>query len=165
MNTFRRLSIFLIGLFLASSLWADWKVGDTVPDLSQYGITGTIPKLEGKVTYVDFWASWCPPCKAAFPAMDRLYSEHKDDGFQILAISLDSTHRAMDQFVARARPSFAIVWDGEQALASDAGIEAMPTSFLVDSKGVIRKMHRGWGGSASEKALEAEILELLESGE
>lgn len=162
MTRLRRNAFFLFGLIFATSLFGAWEEGEKLPDLSQYDLKGAIPTVEGKVTYVDFWASWCPPCKAAFPAMDRLYSEHKDEGFQVIAISLDSTKGAMDRFVDRAQPSFAIVWDEKQSLAYDAGIEVMPTSFLIDANGVIRKRHRGWGGSASEKELEAEIKELLE---
>lgn len=163
MNTLLNPKFFLLPLLLlaTSSLFAAWEEGQGVPDLAGYQLEGDLPELAGKVTYIDFWASWCAPCKASFPEMERIYQENTASGFQIVAISVDSTDKAMQRFLDRAKPSFVIVRDVTQKLVADAGIEVMPTSFLVDKNGVIRAVHYGWRGSESSKKLESEIAELL----
>lgn len=143
---------------------ADWSEGDAVPDLSGFELTGDVPAFEGKVTYVDFWASWCAPCKKAFPVIDALYQKHKDSGFQVLAVSVDSNAKAMQRFLDQSKPSFAIAHDPKQKLVADTGLEKMPTSYLVDQNGTIRYVHEGWGGNETAAELEMHILELLKEG-
>lgn len=161
MSRFVRTNFILCAFFLASVVRAEWNEGDPVPELSDFGLVGELPSFEGKVTYVDFWASWCPPCKASFPAMERLYTELNEEGFQIVAVSLDSSESSMNRFLDRTEPSFATVWDESQSLAAAAGIEVMPTSFLIDGTGKIRKIHLGWRGEQTEIELREEIQSLL----
>jgi thiol-disulfide isomerase/thioredoxin len=149
----------------ASTCFAAWEEGQPLPDLAAFELQGEVPELVGKVTYVDFWASWCAPCKASFPEIERLYQEYKDEGFQVVAVSVDSSERSMQRFLDRAEPSFAIVWDSKQLLVADAEVEVMPTSFLVDAEGVIRAVHYGWRGGETAKKLESEIAALLREGE
>lgn len=149
-------------LLLVTTGFSAWEKGQPLPELGSFALEGEIPELEGKVTYVDFWASWCVPCKASFPEIERLYQANKDAGFQVLAVSVDSSEKSMQKFVDRAKPSFAVVWDAKQSLVSDAGVEVMPTSFLVDAKGVIRAVHYGWRGAETAAKLESEIQALLE---
>ncbi len=158
---------YLVGLgsaffVFAASSFAAWEKGERLPDLSAFALEGELPQLEGKVTYVDFWASWCAPCKASFPEMERLYLEKKDAGFQVLAVSVDSSEKAMQKFIGRVKPSFPIVWDAKQSLVTAAEVEVMPTSFLVDAKGVIRAVHYGWHGGETTRELESEIAQLLQ---
>ncbi|MDQ8186517.1 TlpA disulfide reductase family protein [Pelagicoccus sp. SDUM812002] len=158
---FLRGSVLALALGCSSCLGA-WEQGDSLPDLAAFSLEGDIPEFVGKVTYVDFWASWCAPCKASFPEMERLYQENKDAGFQVLAVSVDSSEKAMQKFLDRAQPSFSVVWDAKQSLVADAEVEVMPTSFLVDAKGVIRAVHYGWRGGETVEELESEITELLQ---
>ena len=154
---------FAILLFLNSTVLAlaGWEEGDRMPDLSEFELSGELPALKGKVTYVDFWASWCAPCKASFPLIDELYQKHKDEGFQVLAISVDRNPQAMETFLKRLKPTFAVAHDSRQSLVENAGIKLMPTSYLVDVNGVIRGVHSGWKGNSSAANLEVEIIELL----
>ncbi|MBD5778317.1 TlpA family protein disulfide reductase [Pelagicoccus sp. NFK12] len=165
MNTLyslRLLGAFFFSSFIAAAAcFAAWEKGQQLPDLADFDLQGEIPELEGKVSYVDFWASWCAPCKASFPEMERLYQENKDAGFQVIAVSVDSSEKAMQRFLDRAGPSFSVVWDHKQSLVADAEVEVMPTSFLVDAKGVIRSVHYGWRGEETAKKLESEIADLL----
>lgn len=139
----------------------NWEAGTVLESLSGFELEGELPELEGKVTLIDFWASWCAPCKASFPEMDRLYQKYSDQGFQVLAVSVDQDEKAMRRFLAREKPTFATTRDGEQTLVKSAGIDAMPSSFLVDRKGVARFKHSGWRGKRSVKELEAQIQILL----
>lgn len=146
---------------LIASASAGWSEGDALPDLAALGLKDDLPSVEGKVTYVDFWASWCPPCKAAFPSVERLYQKYGDKGFQVIAISLDANPKAMQRFLDSAKPSFTIARDESNKVATAAGVQYMPTSFLVGPDGMIRAVHVGWSGAESAKQLEKEIQELL----
>jgi thiol-disulfide isomerase/thioredoxin len=170
MNMWWKNSIHLgcrIGLIIAviGSVTAraeGWGPKTEVGDLEAFELVGDIPEMKGKVTLIDFWASWCAPCKAAFPEMDDLYLKHKDAGFQIVAISLDQKARMMDSFLNRQKPSFVIAHDSKQLLAKAAEIQVMPSSFLIDKKGVVRYAHKGWHGDKSVKSLNEQIKTLLE---
>ena len=73
-----------------------WGSGTELPStLEGFALEGEVPEMEGKVTLVDFWASWCAPCKAAFPEMEKLYQNFKDEGFQIVAVSVDQKANQM----------------------------------------------------------------------
>ena len=163
MKEWLKISIGGLALFLASvsAAAAGWEPGMEVPSLDEYSLSGDIPKIEGSVTLVDFWASWCAPCKAAFPEMEKLYQEHESKGFQIIAVSVDQNKRSMQQFLDRREPSFATVHDASQTLAAQAGIQVMPTSFMIDKKGVVRFVHEGWHGKKSVQSLTEEIQTLL----
>jgi len=145
----------------SSALNAKWSESDALPDLSAYELSGEIPDLEGKVVLVDFWASWCAPCKASFPAMQEIYNNFKDKGFVILAVSVDSTEKAYQKFVDKSGVTFPLIWDAKKKLVSEAEIEAMPTSMMVDKKGVIRSVHEGYLGKKTKKAYYEEIQNLL----
>ncbi len=138
-----------------------WDVDTELPDLTSFNLSGELPGTKGNVVLVDFWASWCAPCKASFPSMEEAYQKYKDKGFKIVAVSVDSKAKSMESFVNRLKPSFSIVHDSEQRLVAAAGIEVMPTSFLVDKSGKIRFVHLGWHGKESAERLMAEVEQLL----
>jgi thiol-disulfide isomerase/thioredoxin len=115
----------------------------------------------GRVTLVDFWASWCGPCKASFPAMQRLFHEYKGKGFEIVAISVDENEEDMQQFLQDHPVDFRVLHDEGQKLVSKVDIPAMPTSFLLDKRGRVVSVHEGFEGDETENQLAAEIANLL----
>lgn len=155
------LSILALTCFLAGQVQAKLNESDVLPDLSTFEMTGELPDLEGKVILLDFWASWCTPCKASFPAMDEIYTDYKDRGLVILAVSVDSTEKAYRSFADKSAVSFPLVHDQAKKLVSTAEIEAMPTSFLIDKKGVIRSIHKGYQGKKTIANYREEIETLL----
>lgn len=146
----------------AGSARADFKVGDTLPELKDYKLEGNLPKsLAGKVVLVDFWASWCGPCAASFPVMEELHQRFKDKGLVVLAVSVDEKAAKMDAFVKKHNPTFPVVRDAESKLVADAGVDAMPTSFLIDKQGKIRRLHNGFHGKQTKEQYFSEIEALL----
>ena len=165
MMNYKRLRIFiplLIGLLSPfGARAAAWSEGDPLPDLSTYALTGDLPDLAGKVVLVDFWASWCAPCKASFPALSELQVTYADQGLVVLAVNVDTDLKAYERFVERMKPEFAIVRDSAQKLVAAAGVATMPSSFLIGRDGIIREVHAGYHGDRTHDEYVAGIEALL----
>jgi thiol-disulfide isomerase/thioredoxin len=167
MNTsFRRLAVLLalVTLFAGSAL-GQWKVGDKLPPLSGFGLGPGLPTdLRGQTVLIDFWASWCAPCKKSFPVLDDLQKKYAGRGFIILAVNVDEDAAKADQFMHDHPVSFAVVRDASQKLVEAAGVAAMPSSFLVDASGTIRFAHVGFKEESTPAEYTKEIESLLANG-
>lgn len=139
--------------------------GNPFPSLAGAGLTGgTLPDTAGKVVFVDFWASWCAPCKASFPAYSRLQATYAGRGLAIVAVSVDDDPAAYAAFVAKYKPAFATVNDAGHKLVSVVQVPTMPTCYLIDRTGKVRFMHAGFHGGETERVLRTEIETLLNQG-
>lgn len=137
---------------------ADVRVGDIFPPLQGVGLAGPVlPVTAGKVVLVDFWASWCAPCRQSFPAFGRINSEFAPKGLVILAVSVDQDPASYGSFVRAFAPSFFTTLDKDHRLVSEVRVPAMPTSYLLDRSGKVRFIHPGFRGAETEGALRAEI--------
>ncbi|MCX6997890.1 MAG: TlpA disulfide reductase family protein [Kiritimatiellaeota bacterium] len=151
----------LLAALIATTAGAGWHRGSRLPALAGLGLSGTVPPLEKKVVLIDFWASWCGPCKHSFPELDKLYKEYQDRGFCLVAVSVDEKAGAMKKFLDEHPVAFSTVHDADHRLVAEAEVASMPTSFLVDRQGVIRFVHVGFRGAADVKQLRQEIEQLL----
>ena len=109
---------------------------------------------------VDFWATWCPPCKISFPALDSLYREYQPRGFEVLAVNLDEERRDADLFLAAHPHHLTVLFDPLGASPRAFGVKGMPSSFLIDKAGNIRFTHMGYSGNVDEN-YRREIAQLL----
>lgn len=100
--------------------------------------------LRGKVVYVDFWASWCVPCRDSFPWLDGLQREFGPDGLVVVGVNVDHERADAERFLARYAPSFRIGYDPEGALAQRFQVRGMPSSYLIDREGHVRATHAGF---------------------
>lgn len=158
----RLLTFFVGALMCVASAQAEVRVGDSFPALADRGLTGgELPALEGKVALVDFWASWCAPCKASFPAFGRLNAEFAGRGLVIVAISVDEKPAAFAAFVKKYQPPFTTLLDGGHKLVETLRVPAMPTSYLIGRDGRVRFLHAGFHGVATEQELHSQIETLL----
>jgi thiol-disulfide isomerase/thioredoxin len=152
-------------LTLATVARADVKVGDLFPALAPAGVVslagGELPATAGRVVLVDFWASWCAPCKASFPAMAKLHADLAPRGLVIAAVSIDEKPAAAAGFVKKLAPPFTTLHDREQKLVKQVVVPTMPTSYLLDRTGKVRFVHEGFHGDATDKQLRQEIETLL----
>ena len=140
-------------------------VGDLAPAVSLNGPQGAVSlaagAAQGEWTYLDFWASWCGPCKESFPVMEDLHKKYGEKGFVILAVNVDENAAAMKDFLKEHAASFTIVHDATKKLVGTANISSMPTSFMLDKEGKIAAIHKGFHGKDTVKQYEAEIEKLL----
>jgi len=152
----------LLTMMIPVVCFANFKQGDNLPDLASFHLEGKLPeKLEGQVILLDFWASWCGPCKSSFPAMEELSKKYVDQGLTIVAVSVDKNQENMQRFLKSAKVSFTVVRDAQQKLVAAADIHAMPTSFLIDRSGKIRFIHTGFNGDETTRQYLKEIEQLL----
>lgn len=118
--------------------------------------------LKGKVVYLDFWASWCGPCKDSFPWLNKMHEQYKEQGFEIIAVNLDQESELADRFLHQFSPTFNVVFDPKGELARAFNIQAMPTSFLINRDGKAIVQHDGFH-LRDTAAYESEIIKLLDS--
>ena len=147
-----------------AALAADALVPKTTPSITLPDAAGTpvsLESLKGKVVLVDIWASWCVPCKVAFPAYDALYREHRDHGLEVVAINVDEDRKAANTFLEGRGHSVRVLFDPKGVAPTGFKLKGMPTSYLIDRKGVTRFAHEGF----NDKILadyRREIAQLLE---
>ena len=158
-----RSTLLVLGLAGLTCLAASGlKVGDGLPDLGAAGLEGKLPdKLKGQVVLLDFWASWCAPCKESFPVMEKLHQEHSGKGLVVVAVSVDEKAADMEKFLKKNPVTFCVVRDAKHELVKATDVSTMPTSFLIDRAGKVRFTHSGFLGKATAKQYQDEVAQLL----
>jgi thiol-disulfide isomerase/thioredoxin len=108
------------------------------------GATVRLADLRGQVVYVDFWASWCGPCKRSFPWMNELQQRYGSQGFAIVAINVDKKREDADRFLRQVPASFTVAFDAAGAAPAAYGAKSMPSSFLIDARGNVVEIENGF---------------------
>lgn len=156
------LPLAAILLLAALPLRAEVRVGDAFPDLAAAGLAGAdLPATAGRVVLVDFWASWCAPCKASFPALAKLHADYAARGLVLIAVGIDEKPAAYAAFLKKMAPPFAAPHDRSQQLVRTVKVPAMPTSYLIGRDGRVRFIHQGYHGAATDRELRAQLEQLL----
>ena len=159
------LALTVVALMVGSAVSAHAgaiKEGDAFPDLTDFSLEGDLPDLAGKVVIVDFFASWCGPCKDSFPVMQELHEKYAAKGLVIVAVNLDKKAEDMKEFLARFSVTFPVVRDGANALVKHVKIATMPSSFILDRTGKVRFLHRGFKGEKTKEEYVKQVSELLD---
>ncbi|MDD2758803.1 MAG: TlpA disulfide reductase family protein [Methylomonas sp.] len=140
------------------------EVGKTAPACKLQAIDKPLQvdlqQFRGKVLYLDFWASWCPPCAESFPFMNRLRGELKESDFDIVTINMDQASEEAKDFLAKYPADFAVVADINEQCAKAFDVKAMPSSYLIDRNGVVRHVHLGFH-AGDEQQIKAAVTQLL----
>ena len=116
-----------------------------------------LSEQRGKVVFINFWATWCPPCREEMPAMERLFQRTKKDGLVMLAVSVDADPKAITPFLEEQRFTFTVGLDPKMELANTYSVRALPASFIVDRQGHLAALALGpreWDSAASQALVE-----------
>jgi thiol-disulfide isomerase/thioredoxin len=157
----KSIALLFAATLAASSSFALDK-GAAAPQFDLPGLEGAVKlaKLQGKLVYVDFWASWCGPCRQSFPWMNEMQAKYGARGLQIVGINLDANSADARQFLAATPARFSIVFDPQGATPRSYGIKGMPSSVLIGPDGKVLLEHSGFR-EADRADLEAKIQTAL----
>ena len=156
--------VALLAAFIPSASAAGDKglqAGDPFPEVAGFSLEGKVPNLKGKVVIVDFWASWCGPCKESFPVMEDLQRRFGAKGLVVLAVNVDDDARAMASFLKKHPVTLPVVRDAKKKLVSAVNIKSMPCSFVLTREGKVASVHKGFHGEQTRAQYTREIAELI----
>jgi thiol-disulfide isomerase/thioredoxin len=143
---FRLLMLSLVIIFTQATFAAT--PGQMAPNFKLPGIkSGNLMSLKshrGKVIYLDFWASWCGPCRQSLPLLNDLRNEYKRKGFEVIAVNLDENKADAKAFLKQFPVNYPVLLDPMGKVPQKYDVPGMPTSYLIDRKGKIRKVHVGF---------------------
>lgn len=139
-------------------------VGHPAPEFTLTATDGSqvaLSDLRGKVVLINFWATWCPPCRAEMPAIQQAYDRFRDQGFLVLAVNQQEDVASVVRFMSEQRLTFPALLDSNARVSADYQARALPSSFFVDRRGIIRVVYRGpMSRGMIEGAIEQLIAEI-----
>lgn len=110
--------------------------------------------LKGKVLYVDFWASWCKPCRKTFPFMNELTKNYDESEFQVIAVNLDENEEEAKNFLKKYPAEFNVYRDPTNELAKSMNVPGLPVAYIVDKQGQVRATHIGFKEKKTQKKID-----------
>jgi thiol-disulfide isomerase/thioredoxin len=167
-KSLKSIFILVLGLSLLSQPAAAKakKVGEMFPLINVKDLSGKSDRkmaslIKGNtVTIIDFWASWCGPCGEAMPALDAIHQKFKGQKFAVIGVNVDDKPATPEVKALASKVKFPLVYDPGKKLATEAGVQTMPSSFVLDSKGKIIYIHKGFR-SGDEVEIEKQVMALL----
>ena len=164
-NRYCRLATCLAALLSFAEPVLSVDMGQPAPDFERVDSKDQSVKLSsylGKVGYLDFWASWCVPCRETFPWMNQLQSKFGKDGFEVVAVNIDTKRAEADKFLAKFPAGFTVLFDPKRSVAKTYELKGLPTTFLIDRAGNVISTHLGFQKDRAGE-LEAHIEKALAS--
>jgi peroxiredoxin len=154
---------FAIVLTLFSQPSPNNSVGKKAAEFALPDVNGeevALQSFRGKVVLLNFWATWCGPCREELPELDRVQEKFRKRGFAVVAVTVDNELENIRSFLKKYSLKLQALWDRRKKVADAYAVEKMPSSYLIDRNGVIRFVHHGYNPEAL-KRIEVEIDELL----
>ena len=179
-SRFRRVSLGLLAMVLAGilviqgctsssqSITSDGQeattgvnVGEAAPDFTLVDLEGnqvTLSDFRGKTVFVNFWATWCPPCRAEMPEIEAIYQEYKDKGVVVIGVDILESEDVVRQFVEQGGYNWTFVLDTSGEVAGNYKVTAIPISFFIDREGIIQAVNIG---AMTKRAMEDKLAETM----
>ena len=154
---------FSFSIFAATSLAASDLTGQSAPDFALKSSSGEnlrLSEYRGDVVMVNFWATWCGPCRQEMPLLDQLYTRYQRVGFSLLGVNIDDDSSKAMNMVSELGVSFPVLFDARKDVSRLYEVEAMPVTVLIDREGMVRYVHHGYEPGIEEKYLD-QIRSLL----
>jgi cytochrome c biogenesis protein CcmG, thiol:disulfide interchange protein DsbE len=141
-----RIALLGITLGIASSFALALEVGQQAPDFDLVGKQGNVKlsDYKGKAVYLDFWASWCGPCKQSFPWMNEMHTKYSAQGFAVVGVNVDAKQADATHFLEQTPAKFDVVFDSKGSTPRAYGIKGMPSSVLIGPDGKVLAVHAGF---------------------
>ncbi|MGH8223110.1 MAG: TlpA family protein disulfide reductase [Woeseiaceae bacterium] len=152
-----------LGILALGSLASSGLTGQPAPDFALKSATGQnlrLSEYRGDVVMINFWATWCGPCRQEMPLLDELYGRYQRVGFSLLGVNIDDDSRRALQMVEELGVTFPVLFDETKEVSKLYQVEAMPVTVLLDREGTVRHVHHGYKPGYEEKYL-TEIRALL----
>lgn len=150
-------------ILAATSLASSGLEGQQAPDFALKSSTGEnlrLSEFRGDVVMINFWATWCGPCRQEMPLLDELYSRYQRVGFSLLGVNIDDDSRRAMQMIDELGVNFPVVFDARKDVSKLYEVEAMPVTVIVDREGTVRYIHHGYKPGYEDKYLD-QIRSLL----
>lgn len=151
-----RACLLLLGLSLTAPAFSV-DVEQSAPDFTLEALEGPNQRLQeyrGQVVLINFWASWCGPCRQEMPVLDQLHKRYEEAGFAVLGVNVEGSRAPAEKIAKEANVSFPVLIDAKQKISKEYDLEAMPSTVVVDRDGKIRYIHRGYKPGDETKYLE-----------
>jgi peroxiredoxin len=152
-----------LGFFALGSLASSDLTGQLAPDFALKSATGEnlrLSEYRGEVVMINFWATWCGPCRQEMPLLDQLHNRYERVGFRLLGVNIDDDSRRAMQMVQELGVTFPVLFDESKTVSKLYQVEAMPVTVLLDRAGTVRYIHHGYKPGYEENYL-TEIRSLL----
>lgn len=138
------------------------QAGFAAPDFTLETLDGgtiSLADLRGQVVLINFWATWCPPCRAEMPAIQQVYDKYRDQGFTVLAVDVQESDGQVTAFIDQMELTFPILMDRDGSVFASYQVKALPSTFFVDRAGVIQDVTLG--GPMTAAFIESQVTGLL----
>ena len=158
-----RIILLVLAIFMGSSLASSGLTGQTAPDFVLKSATGEnirLSEYRGDVVMINFWATWCGPCRQEMPLLDELYGRYQRVGFNLLGVNIDDDPRRAMAMVNELGISFPVLFDEDKKVSKLYEVETMPLTILLDREGTVRHVHHGYQPGYEQEYLN-EIRSLL----
>ncbi len=141
------------------------QTGFAAPDFTLETLNGqtvSLSGLRGQAVLINFWATWCPPCRAEMPAIQQVYDRYHDQGFTVLAVNLQESDAQVAAFAEQFGLTFPILMDRSGSVFARYRVRALPSTFFVDKEGIIQNVTVG--GPMAEAFIESQVADLIAGG-
>ncbi len=147
----------LVTVFAVTALASSSLEGQVAPDFALKSSTGEnlrLSEYRGNVVMINFWATWCGPCRQEMPLLDELYTRYKRVGFSLLGVNIDDDSRRAMHMIEDLGVSFPVLFDARKEVSKLYEVEAMPVTVLIDREGNVRYVHHGYKPGYEDKYLD-----------
>jgi peroxiredoxin len=144
LNKWMRGAVVAAALAITTTVGASTALAPSFALPSRGGDTVSLAQLKGKVVMLNFWASWCGPCRQEMPLLDQMHKRYSSLGFTLVGVNVDANSKDAEEWLSKTPVSFPVVFDRESKVSKLYDVSAMPSTVFIDRQGNVRYLHRGY---------------------
>lgn len=144
LNSWMRTAAVAAALAVTSTVGASASMAPAFALPSRSGDTVALGQLKGKVVMLNFWASWCGPCRQEMPLLEQMHKRYSSLGFTLVGVNVDANSKDAEEWLSKTPVSFPVLFDRESKVSKMYDVSAMPSTVFIDRQGNVRYLHRGY---------------------